>query len=106
MKTAKRGTPNCRIRVSGNRAHGAGDQNRSCSNRWAAKQEKIQPLELCFFLTSPFRELPWSNWDHRRGDCACGGCCADRPGEENEPGGLQFFRRWRFETRSISRNAE
>ena len=56
MKTARRGTPNCRIRGSGNRAHGAGDQNRSRLISWAAKQEKIQPLELCFFLTSPFRE--------------------------------------------------
>ncbi len=56
MKTAGRRTPNCRASAPDNRAHGAADQNRSCSNRWAEKQEKIQPLELCFFLTSPFRE--------------------------------------------------
>jgi len=23
---------------------------------WAEKQEKFQPKEMCFFLTSPFRE--------------------------------------------------
>jgi hypothetical protein len=27
------------------------------SVKWAAKQEKLQPLELCFFLTSPFRKF-------------------------------------------------
>jgi hypothetical protein len=57
MKTARRGTPNCLACGSGTRAHGAGDQNRSCLHEWAEKQEKFQPLELCFFLTSPFREL-------------------------------------------------
>src|SRR6516225_955019 len=30
----------------------AEDQNRSCLHEWAARQEKIQPLELCFCLTS------------------------------------------------------
>ena len=40
-----------------NRAPGAVDQNRSRSIKWAAKQEKFQPLELCFFLTSTFIEL-------------------------------------------------
>src|SRR3974390_3198232 len=56
MEPAGRKTPNCRAQSPGNRAHGAEDQNRSCSNRRAAKQKKIQPLDLCFFLTSPFRE--------------------------------------------------
>ena len=32
-------------------------ENRSCSNKRAAKQEKLQPLERCFSLTSPFIEL-------------------------------------------------
>jgi hypothetical protein len=32
-------------------------QNRSCSIKWAAKQEKLRPLQGCFFLTSPFIEL-------------------------------------------------
>jgi hypothetical protein len=55
MKTAGRENPNhCANRPS-NRALGAEGQNRSCSNKWAAKQEKLQPLELCFFLTSPSR---------------------------------------------------
>src|ERR1700737_2748426 len=40
-----------------NRAHGAVGQNRSRSIKWAAKQEKVQPEQGCFFLTSPFIEL-------------------------------------------------
>ena len=40
-----------------NRAHGAGGQNRSCLIKWAAKQEKFQPKEMCFSLTSTFIEL-------------------------------------------------
>src|SRR6202171_3954578 len=40
-----------------NRAHGAVGQNRFRSIRGAAKQEKFQPKEVCFFLTSPFIEL-------------------------------------------------
>ena len=40
-----------------NRAHGAVGQNRSRSISWAAKQEKFQPKEMCFFLTSTFIEL-------------------------------------------------
>jgi hypothetical protein len=43
--------------VSSNRAHGAVGQNTSRSIMWAAKQENVQPLEMCFFLTSPFIEL-------------------------------------------------
>src|SRR5215468_6087975 len=39
------------------RAFGAEGQNGSCSNKWAAKQEKLQPLHWCFFLPSPFIEL-------------------------------------------------
>jgi|SRR6516164_1153782 len=57
MKTAGRETPNCQAYSPGNRAHGAGDQNRSCSNKWAAKVEKFRPRDECFFLTFPFREL-------------------------------------------------
>src|SRR5262249_53206033 len=49
MKTAGRENQTSRV-------HSAEGQNRSCSNKWAAKQEKIQPLEWCFFLTSPFIE--------------------------------------------------
>src|SRR5215468_5569215 len=56
MKTTRRGTPNRQAHPPGNREQGAEDQNRSSSHRWAAKQEKIQPMGLCFFLTSPFRE--------------------------------------------------
>src|SRR5271154_1393218 len=40
-----------------NRAHGTAVQNRSCSTKRAAKQENLQPLERCFFLTSTFIEL-------------------------------------------------
>jgi hypothetical protein len=58
MKTAGRENPNhYRAIVPRNRAHGAVGQNRSRSIKWAAKQEKFQPEEMCFFLTSPFIEL-------------------------------------------------
>jgi len=56
MKTAGRENPNRWATKPNDRAHGAENQNRSCSKKWAAKQEKLQPLEWCFFLTSPFRE--------------------------------------------------
>ena len=57
MKTAARENPTCWANASGNRAPRAAVQNRSCSIQWAAKQEKVQPAEMCFFLTSPFIEL-------------------------------------------------
>src|SRR6266850_1735990 len=53
-KTADRENPNRWATVSNNRAPGAVSQNRSCSIKWAAKQEKVQPAEKGFFLTSPF----------------------------------------------------
>jgi hypothetical protein len=55
MKTAAREKrkPNHGV----NRAHGAVGQNRSRSIKWAEKQEKVQPEQGCFFLTSPFIEL-------------------------------------------------
>ena len=56
MKTAGRENPIHGVTSPRNRAPGAVDQNRSCSIKWAAKQEKLQPLELCFFLTSTFIE--------------------------------------------------
>ena len=58
MKTAGRENPHRRPAALSNRARGVEDQNRSCSHNWAAKQEKLQPLEACFFLTSPFIDLP------------------------------------------------
>src|SRR5260370_37800905 len=57
MKTADRENPNRWAAKLTNRASGAEDKNRSCYITWAAKQEKLQPLEWCFFLTSPFIEL-------------------------------------------------
>src|SRR5271169_6841920 len=57
MKTAGRENPNRRGRVPRNRAHGAEGQNSSRSIRWAEKQEKFQPMEMSFFLTSSFIEL-------------------------------------------------
>jgi len=56
MKTAARENPNRGVALPHNRAHGAVGQNRSRSIKWAAKQEKFQPKEKCFFLTSPFIE--------------------------------------------------
>jgi hypothetical protein len=57
MKTAGRENPNRWAKLASNRAHGAAIQNRSCSIKWAGKQEKLRPMEGCFFLTSPFIEL-------------------------------------------------
>src|SRR5258708_835 len=57
MKTAGRENPNHGVAWPRNRAHGAEEQNRSRSIKWAEKQEKFQPKEMCFFLTSPFIEL-------------------------------------------------
>ncbi len=54
MKTAGRENPNHGATLPHNRAHGAVGQNRLGSIRGAAKQEKFQPKEVCFFLTSPF----------------------------------------------------
>ncbi len=64
MKTAGRENPNHGVAVPRNRAHGAVGQNRSCSIKWAGKQEKFRPQEECFFLTSPFIELirTWPNF--------------------------------------------
>jgi hypothetical protein len=45
MKTARRENPKREATVPTNRAHGAEGQNRSCSNKRAAKQEHFQPLE-------------------------------------------------------------
>ena len=66
MKTAGRENPNHdKAILSRNRAHGAVGQNRSRSIKWAAKQEKLQPKEMRFFLTSPFIEQPgvWERQD-------------------------------------------
>ena len=65
MKTAGRENPNRWTIVSSNRAPGAEGQNRSCSIKWAAKQEKFRPMQKCFFLTSPFIEL--TRWDEKAG---------------------------------------
>ena len=57
MKTAGRENPNRRGTVPRKRAHGAVGQITSRSIKWAEKQEKFQPKEMCFFLTSTFIEL-------------------------------------------------
>src|SRR5260370_15802813 len=57
MKTAGRENPNRWVYASSKRAPGADSQNTSCSSKWAAKQEKVRPVQKCFFLTSTFIEL-------------------------------------------------
>jgi len=57
MKTTGRENPNHAVAWPRNRAHGAAGQNRTRSIKWAAKQEKFQPKDMCFFLTSAFIEL-------------------------------------------------
>jgi hypothetical protein len=54
MKTAGRENPNRWANMPRNRADDAVSQNRSRSIKWAEKQEKFQPTEMCFFLTSTF----------------------------------------------------
>jgi hypothetical protein len=56
MKTAGRENPKRWAIVPSNRAHGAVGPNSSGSIVWAEKQEKFQPKEKCFFLTSTFIE--------------------------------------------------
>src|SRR6516165_1922525 len=56
MKTAGTENPNRWVLTPGNRALGAEGQNRSCSSKWAAKEENFQPRDRCFFLTFPFIE--------------------------------------------------
>jgi hypothetical protein len=57
MKTAGRKNPNHGVAWPRNRAHGAEGQNQSRLIKWAEKQEKFRPKEMCFFLTSTFIEL-------------------------------------------------
>jgi hypothetical protein len=56
MKTADSEKPNRGGAMPRNRAHGAVGQNKSCSIKWAEKQENFRPKGTCFFLTSPFIE--------------------------------------------------
>src|ERR1017187_6129307 len=57
MKTADRENSIHGVTLPRNRAPGAVGQNKSRSIQWAEKQEKFQPKEMCFFLTSTFIEL-------------------------------------------------
>src|ERR1700676_5357498 len=57
MKTADSENPNRGGTLPRNQAHGAVGQNKSRSIKWAEKQEKLRPKEMCFFLTSSFIEL-------------------------------------------------
>src|SRR5215469_9250207 len=66
MKTANRENPNRWAKVSRNRAHGAAGQNRSCSFKWAPKQENFRPQGRCFLLTSSFIEQIGSILGERR----------------------------------------
>jgi hypothetical protein len=61
METAVRENPTHGATVPRNRAHGAVRTDKSRSIKRAAKQEKVQPKEMCFFLTSTFIELPSTN---------------------------------------------
>src|SRR3974390_836247 len=57
-------------------------------------------------LADPAHDFPGATGIIGAGIAHAAGVALAPPGEENEPGGLQFFRRWRFEARSISRNVE
>ena len=77
MKTAGRENPNRWAKASSNRAHGAAAQNRSCSIKWAAKQENVRPVQESFFLTSAFIELSRNflvsrvNWGDLKTESRC-----------------------------------
>jgi len=57
MKTTDRENPKRWATTPANRANGATGQNRSCSFKGAAKEEKLQPQGRFFLLTSTFIEL-------------------------------------------------
>ena len=65
MKTAGRENLSRWVAIPSHRARGAEDQNKSCLDKGAEKQEKLQPLEWCFFLTSPFIEYIRLVYDRR-----------------------------------------
>src|SRR6267142_2147992 len=65
MKTADRENPKRWATTPANRANGAAGQNRSCSFKGAAKEEKLQPQGRFFLLTSTFIEL--TRWDEKAG---------------------------------------
>jgi hypothetical protein len=52
MKTAGRENPIHGVTLPRNREHGAAGQDESRSIKWAEKQKKLQPGEMCFFLDS------------------------------------------------------
>src|SRR6202171_2446275 len=76
MKTADREKQIHGYTWSRNRAHGAVGQNRTRSIKWAEKQEKFRPKEMCFFLTSPFIEpliqIHGVTWSRNRAHGAVG----------------------------------
>src|SRR5258705_11899108 len=111
MKTAGRENPNRRATVPCNRAPGAAAQNRSCSFKWAAKQENVQPLQMCFFLTSLFIELTrtwklhpmvlWPELSSRKNAAKSLAMAAGSSiGAKCPPRG-KTVQRWMFYTRSI-----
>src|SRR5215470_13677712 len=76
------------------REYGAEGQNRSCTNKWAAKQEKLQPFGVVFFLdfylyrtnrelTAPLNILWLINFHDRLPEhiapAPVPGSCQDRP---------------------------
>lgn len=67
--------------VPHNRAHGAAAQNRSPLIKWAAKQENVRPLEMCFFLTPAFIKLYRLrvNRDLGGNSLPCGVCNIEQP---------------------------
>jgi hypothetical protein len=60
-RTGRMGHPKFNRKAWATRVFGAEGSNRSGSFTWAGKQEKLRPMQLCFFLTSPFIELI-RNW--------------------------------------------
>src|SRR6267378_174695 len=91
MKTAGRENPNRWATLASNRARGAVGQNRSRSIKRAAKQEKLQPKEMCFFLTSTFIEP--STWRGRSEQISLdqAGCEARKTPAEGDVFFLDFY---------------
>ena len=62
-----------------NPRHGAAGQNRTCSNTWGWKQEKLQRWERCFLLTSSSIERFYDSAYRYRLGSILHGCSRSNP---------------------------
>jgi len=79
MKTARRENRKDWAEVFSNPRHGAAGQNRTCSNTWGWKQEKLQRWERCFLLTSSSIERFYDSAYRYRLGSILHGCSRSNP---------------------------